>query len=619
MIGIRQKLMSGLGGLLAVMAVIAMLTVAQINDLGQAIDVILRENYQSVVTCQDMKEALERIDNGVLFHFLDSEVQGRRYIEENVKQFANSLDIEVGNITLPGEREKAERIRELFTEYVKAISSVTDMSVPVETRRAAYFSTLLPMFIEIKNLAQDILQMNQANMSEANDRARKQAKLAHQHILTAIVLSAVIAVLFSFLAQQWILKPVRRLIESANEIRCGNLDLVLETGSRDEIGQLSEAFNAMTERLRQVRRNEQIDLIRTRRATEEVFKALPMAIAVVNLDGRVEVSTETAERLFSLKPGILVQDLGCDWLSRLVLQALHESRIVEWNNGFIQQFSENKEYFFQPLVMPIPVNPNQGEPTGAAIILKDVTQVHEQQELKRGVVATVSHQLKTPLTSLRMSVHLLLDERLGALNDKQTELLVAAREESERLVSILEDLLDINRIESGKTLLEIQPISPHALARDTVEAFLFEARDKGITLVNAVSDDLPEVLADSARINHVLCNIVSNAIRFTSPGGTITIRAEGEPGFVRFLVEDTGTGILPEHQKHLFQQFYRVPGQDKKSGVGLGLAIVKEIVHAHGGTVGVESEAGRGSIFWFTLQQKEPLLSVNHCGDEKNL
>jgi len=336
MIGIRQKLMSGLGGLLAVMAVIAILTVAQINDLGQAIDVILRENYRSVVACQDMKEALERIDSGVLFHFLGSKVEGRRYLEENIKRFSSSLDIELGDITLPGEREKAERIKELFPEYVKTISFVTDMSVSFESRRAAYFSTLLPMFQEIKNLAQEILEMNQANMNEANDKARRQAELARRHILTAIVLSTVIAVLFSFLAQQWILKPVRRLIESANEIRRGNLDLVLKTGSRDEIGQLSEAFNAMTERLRQVRRNEQIDLIRTRRATEEVFKALPVAIAVVNLDGRVEVSTETAERLFGLRPGIVVSALGCDWLTRLVREALHEGSVVDWNKGFIQ-------------------------------------------------------------------------------------------------------------------------------------------------------------------------------------------------------------------------------------------------------------------------------------------
>jgi signal transduction histidine kinase len=200
-----------------------------------------------------------------------------------------------------------------------------------------------------------------------------------------------------------------------------------------------------------------------------------------------------------------------------------------------------------------------------------------------------------------MSIHLLLEERVGTLNEKQSELLVAAREDSERLVSILDDLLDLNRIASGKTPLSPMPVSPQALVRDAVEPFLVEAKDKGVTIVNAVPDDLPEVAADSTKIQHVFANLLSNALRFTRAGGTVTVRAASESGSVRFLVQDTGRGIPAEYLGHLFSQFYRVPGQDEKSGVGLGLAIVKEIVQAHGGEAGAESEIGKGSTFHFTL------------------
>jgi signal transduction histidine kinase len=236
-----------------------------------------------------------------------------------------------------------------------------------------------------------------------------------------------------------------------------------------------------------------------------------------------------------------------------------------------------------------------------ALILKDVTQVHEQQEMKRGVVSTVSHQLKTPLTSIRMSVHLLLEERIGALNEKQIELLMAARDDSERLVGILDDLLDINRIESGKSQLALEPTASRALARDAMEPFLVDAKDKGVTLENAVADDLPEVMADAEKIRHVFANLLSNALQFTGPGGAVTIRAEQEQDKVAFLVEDTGEGMPEKELKHLFEQFYRAPGQDEKTGVGLGLAIAKEIVHAHGGDVGAESVPGKGSTFRFTL------------------
>jgi signal transduction histidine kinase len=260
------------------------------------------------------------------------------------------------------------------------------------------------------------------------------------------------------------------------------------------------------------------------------------------------------------------------------------------------------------MAIPIPAGHQVIEPTGIAIILKDVTEHHEQQELKRGVVATVSHQLKTPLQSLRMSIHLLLDERVGKLNEKQMELASAAKEESERLKEILDNLLDLDRIESDHSRLQVKPVTPISLAREGAEPFLTEAKSKGVSLVNAVPEDLPDVLADGSRMRHVFGNLIGNALRFTQPGGSITITADLESDAVRFTVEDTGAGVSPEHVNRLFDPFYRVPGQDEKSGVGLGLAIVKEIIHAHGGNISVQSEVGTGTQFCFTL----PLQKDNH-------
>jgi two-component system, NtrC family, sensor histidine kinase KinB len=606
MVGIRQKLMLGFGGLLAVIAIVGALTLVQIDDLGKAIDLILKENYRSVVACQDMKESLERMDSGTLFTLAGNELEGNRLIEEYTSRFRSALNVELGNITLPGEREKAEKIKALFERYAEVIPLVTQAARSPGERKVEYFSKLQPLFQEIKDVAQNILLMNQTNMNEANNAARRQADIAHRRILTAIMVSAFLALLFSYLAHRWILHPINRLIESANEIRSGNLDLVLAAESRDEIGRLSESFNEMAAALRQVRKEDRVNLMRTRRATEEVFKALPTAIAVLDLDGKVEVSTQKADQHFGLRPGVLASGLGYEWLLPLTRKALDEDRIVERDpeEGYVQQFLDNREYFFQPMAVPIPVGAERRDPTGVALILKDVTQIHEQQEMKRGVVSTVSHQLKTPLTSLRMSIHLLLEERIGPLNEKQTELLMAARDDSERLVGILSDLLDINRIESGKLRLTLEPVTPRVLVRDSLEPFRVEAKDKGLTVVNDVSDDLPEVMADTEKIRHVFANLLSNALRFTGPGGSVTIRASREQGHVVFLVEDTGQGIPEEELKHLFEQFYRAPGQDEKSGVGLGLAIAKEIIRAHGGDVGAESVVGKGSTFHFTLPSR---------------
>jgi two-component system, NtrC family, sensor histidine kinase KinB len=612
MIGIREKLMLGFGGLLAVIAVIGVIIMAHINGLGQAIDVILKENYRSVAACQDMKESLERLDSGLLLTFAGNETEGNRLIQEYIPRFRTALDVELSNITLPGERERAERIKILFKNYTRSMAHAIKITGSSEARRAAYFSILQPLFREIKEVVQEILLMNQTNMNEANNAARRLADATHRRMLMAIVVSAFLALLFSYLSHRWILYPINRLIESTNEIRRGNLDLVLEAGARDEIGRLSESFNEMATALRQVHKEDRINLMRTRRATQEVFKALPATIAVLDIEGRVEVATETADRHFGLKPGTLVGELGYEWLPSLIRKAMDEDRIVEHDSGtgYVQQFIDNREYFFQPMAVPIPVGIEHlglehREPIGVALILKDVTQIHEQQELKRGVVSTVSHQLKTPLTSLRMSIYLLLEERIGSLNEKQTELLVAARDDSERLVSILDDLLDLNRIESGKSHVALKPVSPQALVRDAVEPFLMEARNKGVTIANAVSDDLPEVMADTQKIRHVFTNLLLNALRFTRPGGSVTVGAFLEPNHLTFSVEDTGNGIAPEYVDQIFEQFYRAPGQDEKSGVGLGLSIVKAIIRAHGGDVSAESKIGKGSTFRFTLPLKE--------------
>ncbi len=607
MIGIRQKLVLGFGGLLLIIAAIGVLTIRHLDALGGAIDVILRQNYRSVVACQKMTESLERIDSGVLFTFTGHGDEGMKTIRENEENFSQALRVELGNITLPGEHQKAMQINTLFLQYQIIIKQVTLQSTSLSERQRLYFSDLLPLFHHIKQLSAEVLEMNQANMEAANDNARQMAASAHNTMLAAIFASALLAVLFSVQSHRWILMPIKKLTASVKEIRNGNLDLVLDTTSMDEIGQLSRSFNDMAATLRQLRKSDQEKLYRSRRVTQEVFKVLPLPIAVLDANGRVEVSTDTAERYFGLQQGVYVQDIGHDWLKGVWQKAIRQGDATESEEGneYIQHFEGSREYFFQPVALPVPFSAEREEFSGTALIFRDVTQLHEQLELKRSVIATVSHQLRTPLTSLRMSVHLLLEERIGHLNEQQADLLMAARDESERLARMLDDLLELNRIESGKAPLKRVPVSPFRLSCEGIEPFLVHAGDQGVAIVNTLHEGLPDVIADPESIQHVFANLLSNALRFTSPGGQVTISASDEHDKIRFSVEDTGNGIASEHLEHLFERFYRVPGQTATSGIGLGLSIVKEIVEAHGGSVGAENVAGKGSIFYFTLPVRQ--------------
>ncbi len=303
MLGLRQKLSLGFGGLLLIILIIGIQSIIYLTRLGSSIDVILQENYRSVIAAQEMKEALERMDSGILFISLGEEQQGAELIRKNETLFEKALQVELNNITLPGEKEKAHHLRDLFTQYQVALHEIKRPETPAHQKREAYFSKLFPLFLRIKETADQILQMNQQNMSDANDSARSTAALATRQMYVLVLAGLIMAVGCVLFTGRWILRPVNRLIRSAEEIQKGNLELVIRSNSRDEIGRLSEAFNEMASALRESRRSDQNKLARIQRATEQAFNSLPDAVAIVEPGGKVEVATETAKNVFGLKPG----------------------------------------------------------------------------------------------------------------------------------------------------------------------------------------------------------------------------------------------------------------------------------------------------------------------------
>ncbi len=603
MFGLRQRLSLGFSGLLVIILLIGIQGIREITELGPSIDVILRENYRSVIACQHMNEALERMDDGALFIMLGYGKAGNEGIAKNAIDFERALQVELNTITLPHEGEKANLIKTLFIQYKATLQNVIRPGLSAEARRDVYFTKLLPLFHQIKNTSGEILQINQENMSEANDHARFKAATARQRMYFLLFIGVIIAIVFIYFTGRWILRPITRLIDFTDQVARGNLELVIQSTSRDEIGRLSEAFNNMAASLREFRRSDQAKFIRVQRSTQQAFNSLPDAVALVDLEGRVEVATETARETFGLKPQIRIQNTPFKWITELYNDALNSGRAVagKADYAFVQQFLKGEERFFRPKAVPI--LDNEKQPIGILFIFEDITQLRQQDDMKRGLISTVSHQLKTPLTSIRMAVHLLLEEKVGVLTDKQAELLIAARDDSDRLHNILEDLLDISRIESGRVQLDCHAISPNAMILRSIEPFQSAYQDRGVSLKIELPDDLPEVWADQTRIDHVFANLLSNALKYTAPGGRVTVAAQAANEWVRFSVSDTGKGIPAHYVGRIFEQFFRVPDKESEPGAGLGLAIAKEIVEAHGGTISVKSRAGEGSTFTFTLKR----------------
>jgi two-component system, NtrC family, sensor histidine kinase KinB len=232
-------------------------------------------------------------------------------------------------------------------------------------------------------------------------------------------------------------------------------------------------------------------------------------------------------------------------------------------------------------------------------------------------VATVSHELKTPLTSIRLVLHLLLEETVGPLTPQQLGLVVDARDNAERLLVMINNLLDLARLEQGPSQLRLRPERPACLLQPTLDGFRPRAADQGVELETEVSVDLPPVAVDADRFPHALQNLLDNALTHTPAGGKIAVSAARRGEQVVFSVSDTGCGIPPQYLPFVFERYFRVPGETTPKGSGLGLTIVREIVTAHGGTVACESRPGEGTVFRVALpmaHQSAPDKGSHHVG-----
>ena len=247
----------------------------------------------------------------------------------------------------------------------------------------------------------------------------------------------------------------------------------------------------------------------------------------------------------------------------------------------------------------------EGRLLGAVTLLGDITRWREIDRLKSEFIATASHELRTPFTSVQMGIHLLLENAAGALTDAQRDILATCREDCERLDKLLRDLLDLSRIEAGQNAPHLGPISATTLVSTAVAAVRSQVESHECTLTIDVPPGLPTVRADRLQIERVVANLVSNAVRHTERGGEISITATQRDGHVAISVADTGSGIPPEYLPRIFDKFVQVPNAPS-GGAGLGLAIAKHIVEAHGGQISVRSEMGHGTTFTFTL----PIIST---------
>jgi two-component system, NtrC family, sensor histidine kinase KinB len=607
-LSLRQRILITLIPLLLLLAGIGSAGIVLLFRLGNSVDAILRENYRSVIAMEGLNEAVERIDSSFQFALSGRQEQARQQFTRSWDSYIENLEIEKNNITVPGEGELVERLDRLTDDYHRKGKEFYEAPSPDGKRIQAYYGPggLLEGFGKIKDVSGQILHLNQNNMEQASSDARHLAKLSSIGFAAALAVAIVLAGFAVFYTVRTILQPVQAVTEAALAISGGNLDQLVPYQSHDELGQLARAFNTMTRHLREIRQSQSARLQRAQRASQATVDSFPDPVIVIDSEGFVEIANPAARRLLGVLTKHHGQPTSGTWqppepLRQPLTDALTEQRDYspEGFDRVIVLGAPGRERAMLPRVLAI--RDPQGNTLGAAVLLQDVTRLRLLDQVKNNLVATASHELKTPLTSIRLAVHLLLEETVGPLTPKQTELLLDARENSERLLAMVNNLLDLARLEQGSRQLDLQPVRPESLLRSAADSIRARAADHDIEVVVNLGDGLPDVQVDVARFGSALQNLLNNALTYTDRGGRITLSAQSDGDEVELSVADTGIGIPPDALPHVFEKFFRVPGQSKGTGTGLGLAIVQEIVVAHGGTINCESHPGKGTEFRIRL------------------
>jgi signal transduction histidine kinase len=594
---LRTRLYLGLLPLLLLLVGMGGYAIHVTRKLAGSLQRDLVRNYRDIIACQQLRASARSMTSAVSLAERGNPRLAREEFESNRSAFMKELMAQSAASAGTLRGTLVERLDDAFVDLSKRSADLLAAGGKGSLEQLQRNETsLYRVLAEIESL-------NRSDFAAAQQTAMRATQLVgttQRVLFTAILVAVVLSLLVAWRLASSLLGPIKALTASAVAVGEGDLDRTVPALSRDELGQLARSFNQMATKLRAYREATQAKVLRTQRTMEATLTSAPDPVFVVSKDGTHEVRNPAAEEL--ARSADLAQGFPAplqDELTRVFATGEHYlptdyARVVTLRVG-----REDRHYL--PRILAI--GDALTEFKGAALVLQDVTKFRLLDDAKTNLVGTVSHELKTPLTSLRMAVYLLLEQQVGTLSQQQRELLEGARDDADRLLRILDDILDLARLEAGVSSLDLHDHVVSAIVDDVVAEARTFISAAGLKLDVRREAALGAVLlkADTGRLRHVFINLLTNAVKYSPPGGTVTLSASAESlEFIRFAVRDEGPGIPADVVPHVFDRFYRAPGQTK-TGAGLGLAIAREIVVAHGGTIGASSEIGKGTEFYFLL------------------
>ncbi|MBP1646332.1 MAG: two-component system sensor histidine kinase [Bacteroidetes bacterium] len=552
---IKTKLTYSIGSLLLIIILLGLFSVRYISNIKRDTENILADNYNSVKYAQQMQEALNNFHQDTT----------------SLKNFKMSMKLQEKNITEPYEKQITEDLVKKFNTFAKEQSETN--------------------FIDLSQSINNIILLNTTSIYHKSEIAKLRANTAMIWIIVLATISAILAMLMLLLFPKSFNRPIKELTDGIIEVSKQNYDNRLKFDEKSEFGQVAESFNSMAEQLATFRKSSLAKIIATKRYLETIIDSIDEPIICLDNNKIVLFANNAATTILNITHEKIINQSALDIsLNNDLLRRLIRGMDPDFTKDEpLKIYSNNKESYFQ-------VSYAKTSNTGTVIILSNITKFKELDNAKTNFISIISHELKTPISAIMMSLKLLEDKRIGEMNQEQAELTQSIHESSDRLLSITSELLKMTQVETGKLQLNPKVTKPIELINYAINATRVLAEKFGCNIEIEYPEKLPKLFIDSEKIAWVITNLLSNAIHYSEENARIIVGARQVDKTIEIYVKDFGKGIDPRYHQSIFDRYFRVPGT-KVQGSGLGLAISKDFVEAHGGTMRVESEVGKGSTF----------------------
>ena len=563
---IKTKLNLGVGVLFLLIIILSILSAFYIYSIKKDTQNIIKANYETLEYSRNMLLALDEIKEN------DS---------KSVAVFEVNLKKQLSNITEIGENKATYKLRDNFNSLK---TNLLNDSIKFQIHQNIF----------------EIMKLNMDAIKQKSDVAKKTAETANFWVIIIGTLCFLIAFNLLVNLPNNIANPIKELTTSIQEIANKNYSKRVHFIDHNEFGDLADSFNTMAEKLEEYNSTNLFKLLFEKKRLETLINNMhDPIIGLDNEDSILFVNNEALKIIGLKKEDVIGKSALKLALENDLIRTLLNTKNNSQKSAPIKIFADGKESYFETETVNITITPTGEDKTidiGDVIILRNITIFKELDFAKTNFIATVSHELKTPISSIKFSLQLLEKAETGDINEDQKQLIESIKDDSQRLLKITGELLDISQLETGNIHLSIEKSNPYHIVNYALEAVKVQAEQKQINLIVEAENDLPDIKADSEKTGWVLINFLTNAITYSSSNSQILVKLKKVNHQVVFQVIDNGKGIDKHYQSKVFDKYFQIPGSNK-SGTGLGLAISKEFIEAQNGTIAVESELGLGSTF----------------------